>query len=115
MTSINPAERVDSAAVPSGSRSLARLADSVPNQVWTAHPDGRLDYVNARILEYFGRDYDQMIGQGWQDVIHPADIAQVLEAWTRSLHTGEPYEVEFRLRRTDGAYHWHIRPRDARA
>jgi PAS domain S-box-containing protein len=45
---------------------------------------------------------------GWQDVIHPADLSRVLETWTRSLGTGEPYEVEFRLRRFDGACHWHI-------
>jgi PAS domain S-box-containing protein len=85
-----------------------RLADSVPNQVWTADPAGNLDYVNARVLEYFGRGFDEMIGRGWQDGIHPADLARVLETWTRSLSTGEPYEVEFRLRRADGEYHWHI-------
>ena len=104
--SIHSADR--SAPVTSSDRTQDRLADSVPNQVWTATPDGKLDYVNARVLEYFGRTFDEMIGMGWQDVIHPSDIARVLETWTRSLHTGHPYEVEFRLRRADGEYHWHI-------
>jgi PAS domain S-box-containing protein len=107
MTSTQP-DRAQSASVTSGGRSQARLADSVPNQVWTADPHGNLDYVNARVLEYFGRGFDEMIGRGWQDVIHPADLVSVLETWSRSLSTGEPYEVEFRLRRADGEYHWHI-------
>ncbi len=108
MTSIDPGDRTQSAPGTSGDRLEARLADSVPNQVWTAGPDGTLDYVNARVLEYFGRGYHEMIGMGWQDVIHPADLTRVLETWSRSLSTGEPYEVEFRLRRADGHYHWHI-------
>src|SRR5687767_14303947 len=108
MISIEPADRLRSTPVAPSDRAQDRLADSVPNQVWTATPDGKLDYVNARVLEYFGRTYDEMIGMGWQDVIHPADIERVLETWTRSLRTAEPYEVEFRLRRADGAFHWHI-------
>ena len=84
------------------------LADSVPDQVWTATPDGRLDYVNGRTLEYFGRTAEQMIGEGWQDVVHPDDLPEVVEQWTRSLATGEPYAVEFRLRRADGEYRCHI-------
>ncbi len=108
MMSIEPADRTRPAPVTPGDIAQGRLADSVPNQVWTATPDGRLDYVNARVLEYFGRTFDEMIGAGWQGVIHPADLTTVLETWTRSLRTGEPYEVEFRLRRADGAYHWHI-------
>ena len=108
MTTTESAERTHSAPVPGRAHTQARLADSVPNQVWTAAPDGKLDYVNARVLEYFGREYDDMLGQGWQNVIHPDDIPSVLETWSRSLATGEPYEVEFRLRRADGEYHWHI-------
>ncbi len=85
-----------------------RLADWVPNQVWTARPDGQLDYVNARVLEYTGRTHDEMIGFGWQGIVHPSDLATVLERWTRSLATGQDYDVEFRLRRANGQYHWHI-------
>ena len=108
MTSIESAEHTHSPAITLDAPSRGGLADSVPNQVWTATADGKLDYVNARVLEYFGRKYDEMIGQGWQDVIHPADLPTVLETWSRSLATGDPYEVEFRLRRADGDYHWHI-------
>lgn len=76
MMSIDSADRTRSTPVAPSERAQHLLADSVPNQVWTATPDGKLDYVNARVLEYFGRTFEQMIGMGWQDVIHPADIAR---------------------------------------
>lgn len=84
------------------------LSDSVPQQVWTANADGLLDHVNARVLQYFGKTYDAMIGDGWQSVVHPDDLGDVLSRWTRSLRTGEAYEVEFRLKRHDGEYRWHV-------
>ena len=79
-----------------------------PNQLWTATPDGALDYVNERTVAYFGRPASEIIGAGWQAVLHPDDVGGVVEKWTRSLRTGDPYEVEFRLRRADGVYRWHI-------
>lgn len=84
------------------------LGDSIPAQVWTARPDGGLDHVNRQVLEYFDRSAEQMLGEGWQAVIHPADLAVCVERWGASLATGAPYEVEFRLRRADGEYRWHI-------
>lgn len=73
------------------------LAAMIPQQVWTATPEGALDFVNDQILGYFGRAFDEMIGAGWRDVIHPGDRDGVVERRVRSLSTGEPYEVEFRL------------------
>lgn len=84
------------------------LSESVPAQVWTARPDGQLDHVNRQVLEYFDTTSDEMLGAGWQAVIHPLDLPHCLERWTASLTSGEPYEVEFRLRRADGEYRWHI-------
>ena len=85
------------------------LGDSIPQQVWTALPDGALDYVNERVLEYFGRTFEEMIGWGWSEVVDERDLPTVVERWTDSLRTGDPYEVEFRLRRAaDGAYRWHL-------
>jgi len=85
------------------------LAEIIPQQVWTAQPDGRLDYVNQRVLDYFRRTKKQMLGAGWQEVIHPEDVPRCLERWNKSLATGEPYEVEFRLfRAADKTYRWHI-------
>ena len=78
------------------------------HQVWTATPDGRLDYTNNRTLEYFGLALEQVLDEGWQTAVHPHDLPGCVERWTHSLRTGEYYEVEFRLRRHDGEYRWHL-------
>jgi PAS domain S-box-containing protein len=84
------------------------LAAAIPQQVWTASPEGSLDYVNNRVTEYFGRTAAEVIGAGWQDFVHPEDLAEVIAVWSHSLATGEDYEVHFRLRRADGVYRWHL-------
>lgn len=84
------------------------LAEAIPVQIWTATPDGALDYVTQRVADYFGLSTEQVLGEGWQNVIHPDDLSSAVERWTNSLKTGEPYEVEFRLRGADGTYRWHI-------
>ncbi len=84
------------------------MTEAIPQQVWTAQPDGALDYFNQRVLDYFGRTMEEMIGSGWQGVIHEEDLTACLERWQRSLETGETYEVEFRLKRADGVYRWHL-------
>jgi PAS domain S-box-containing protein len=84
------------------------LAESIPQQVWTAKPDGALDYVNPIVLAYFDQTSNAILGAGWQSVIHPDDLATCVERWVASLTTGARYEVEFRLRRHDGQYRWHI-------
>jgi PAS domain S-box-containing protein len=84
------------------------LAATIPQQVWTARFDGALDFVNTRTVEYFGRPAEEVIGNGWQAVVHPDDLPGVVERWVRSLQTGDGYEVEFRLRRHDGVYRWHL-------
>lgn len=97
------------AALRAGQVRWSTLVEAIPQQVWTAHPDGALDYVNQRILDYCGYSFDEIIGQGWQRIIHPDDLEDCAVRWTASLATGAPYEVEFRLRRgSDGAYRCHI-------
>ncbi|MDQ3744059.1 MAG: PAS domain S-box protein, partial [Acidobacteriota bacterium] len=84
------------------------LGEGILHQVWTARPDGSLDYINRRAVEYFGQTMESGLGEGWQNFVHPDDLPQCLESWKRSLETGEPYIVEFRLRRADGEYRWHV-------
>lgn len=84
------------------------LAETIPAQTWTARPDGRLDYVSDRTARYFGVPAAQVLEDGWLAVLHPNDAPKAVERWTRSITTGEPYEVEFRLRRADGEYRWHL-------
>ena len=84
------------------------LAGAIPQQVWTAAPDGRLDFVSERVVDYFGTSREQILGDGWQHVIHPDDLPAAVAAWTRALQRGEEYEVQFRLRRHDVIYRWHL-------
>jgi diguanylate cyclase (GGDEF)-like protein/PAS domain S-box-containing protein len=83
-----------------------QLGEGISHQVWTAECNGKLDYVNGRTLEYFERSSDEMIGEGWQKMIHPDDLGECLERWRRSIKTGEYYATDFRLRRHDGEYRW---------
>ena len=76
--------------------------------VWTAEPDGSHDYFNARNTEYTGLTAEQLRGWDWHPTIHPDDLSRCLELWSRSVATGELYEIEYRLRRFDGAYRWHL-------
>ncbi len=102
------AERAAAALAESESRARA-LSELVPVQVWTAGPDGRLDYVSERTAAYFGVTAGKLLGDGWGDFAHPDDLAGVVERWTHSVATGEPYEVQFRLRSgAGGTYRWHL-------
>jgi PAS domain S-box-containing protein len=90
------------------SEQLYRLiAETIPHIVWTARADGRLDFVNRRCCEYTGLEAVALSGWQWRSVIHPEDRERTLAIWTRVLQTGERFEVEYRLRRGDGAYRWH--------
>ncbi|MDQ3751255.1 MAG: PAS domain S-box protein [Acidobacteriota bacterium] len=94
-------------ALEKSERQYRFLSEGIMHQVWTAQPDGKLDYVNSRTLEYFGLTFEQAIKDGWQPVVHPDDVAGCVKRWTKSLETGENYEVEFRLKKADGTYRWH--------
>jgi PAS domain S-box-containing protein len=87
---------------------LSRVIDALPGLVWTALPDGRIDFLNQRWCEYTGLSVDEAYGQGWQTAIHPEDLAQLLDRWRSILASGEPREMEARLRRFDGEYRWFV-------
>lgn len=85
------------------------LADAMPGIVWTARPDGRMDYANQRLQDYSGRSFGQNKDSGWQQIVHPDDLPKCLERWDRSLQSGKPFQAEYRLKRvSDGAYRWHL-------
>jgi PAS domain S-box-containing protein len=85
------------------------LAEAQPDQIWTATPQGELDYVNQRVLDYLEVDFADIVRDGWTGVVHPDDLPRMLERWQRCLDTGTPYQNEVRLRRgVDGAYRWHL-------
>lgn len=83
--------------------------DHIPAQVWTASPDGMLDYVNDEAAAYMGVPEDDLHGSGWGNAVHPQDIVLAVPRWSHSIATGEPYEQLFRLRNgTDQRYYWFI-------
>ena len=85
------------------------LNEAIPQQVWTANPDGSLDYVNQRVLQYFGCSFEEILGQGWQQFLHPDDLSGCLECWDKARQTQQPYEIEFRLLRgKDHSFRWYL-------
>jgi PAS domain S-box-containing protein len=84
------------------------LAQAIPNQVWTASPDGKLDWLNQKVHDYSGLTAGQLLGDGWALLVHPEDLPRVGAQWQRSLELGTRYETEFRIRRSDGVYRWHL-------
>jgi PAS domain S-box-containing protein len=84
------------------------FAQAMANQVWAATPQGQLDWFNERAFQYSGLTFADLVGDKWVRVVHPDDVQNAADAWRKALTTGEIYEAEFRLRRTDGVYHWHI-------
>jgi PAS domain S-box-containing protein len=82
------------------------IADSMPQMVWSTLPDGFHDYYNARWYEFTGVPEGSTDGEGWNGMFHPEDQERAFALWRHCLETGEPYEIEYRLRRHDGVYRW---------
>ena len=101
-------EQAARAAAEAAEREHRFLAESIPQQVWTANREGALDYVSQRVLDYFAATSEEVLGAGWLGRLHPDDVPGCVQRWTASVRTGEPYEVEFRLRRHDGQHRWHL-------
>ena len=83
---------------------LSSVVDALPGLVWTAFPDGRLREVNRTWCDFAGLAADEARAGGWPAIVHPADLAAVLEAWHSARASGLPMEVAARLRRFDGSY-----------
>lgn len=82
------------------------LADAMPQMVWSTRPDGYHDYYNARWYAFTGMQPGSTDGEEWNGMFHPDDQARAWQEWSHSLGTGEPYEIEYRLRDASGAYRW---------
>jgi PAS domain S-box-containing protein len=84
------------------------FAQATLHHMWTASPDGALDWFNDRVYEYAGVAPGSLDGEGWGRIIDPADAAAATARWADAVRTGTPYEMEFRIRRHDGASRWHL-------
>jgi PAS domain S-box-containing protein len=87
---------------------LSCIVDALPGLVWTALPDGRIEFVNRPWCEYTGLSVEQASGEGWQTAVHPDDRPALLESWRTAVASGKGGEAEARMRRFDGTYRWFL-------
>jgi PAS domain S-box-containing protein len=87
---------------------FSTLAETVPQLVWIADPDGFITWYNQNWYNYTGTTLEDMKGWGWQSVHHPNMLSWVVEKWKFSIEYGEPFEMEFPLRGADGAFRWFL-------
>lgn len=98
-------ERAAEQALRESESRFRQLADALPLLVWTAKPDGTVDFYNIRHREYEGI-HRTAGGFEWEPVVHPDEREATVRAWTHARETGEPYEMEHRIKRADGAFRW---------
>lgn len=87
-------------------RRLRTLAESLPHLVWTCRPDGWCDYLSPQWVEYTGQPEADQLGYGWAEHLHPDDRDRVRAEWAKATERGDRFDIEFRIRRADGAYRW---------
>src|SRR5271170_7235699 len=82
------------------------LTEALPQLVWGARPDGECDYFSAQWTNYSGVKQIDLLGWRWMDALHPDDREPTRQFWTESVAGRQPYDVEYRIRRSDGTYGW---------
>jgi PAS domain S-box-containing protein len=87
---------------------LRQVIDTIPTLAWCNLADGPNEFLNKRWHEYTGLSPEESHGWGWQAAFHPEDLPSVMEKWRELLVSGEPGEIEARLRRRDGVYRWFL-------
>jgi PAS domain S-box-containing protein len=104
---ITDRKRAEEAALENAEQ-FKTFAQAMPNHVWTARPDGKLDWFNDRIFAYSGMDEAMLAVDGWAPIAHPDDYPALVQQWRIALASGRLYEIQCRLQRFDGVYRWHL-------
>ena len=89
-------------------RRFEAIANSIDQMIWSTRPDGYHDYYNDRWYEFTGVPYGSTDGEAWNGMFHADDQERAWAQWRRSLESGEPYHIEYRLRHRSGVYRWVI-------
>ena len=84
------------------------LLESIPQMTWTNQPDGSVNFYSQRWLDYTGLTYEELQGWGFQPIVHPDDLPDMLSTYQRALETNQTFVHENRLKRHDGTYRWHL-------
>jgi PAS domain S-box-containing protein len=88
-------------------RNLRQLTETIPEMLWSATPEGAVDYCNARMRDYTGFDAEQVMVDGWTKLLHPDDVDQAVREWLSCIRTGASYQVEVRtFHAADATYRW---------
>jgi PAS domain S-box-containing protein len=103
---ITERKNAENAAVETAAK-FETFAQTMPSMVWTSLPDGRIDWFNARVTEYSGIPAEEMRPDGWAPV-HPDDVEVATRLWQEAVASSNPFATEYRIRRHDGMYRWHI-------
>ena len=89
-------------------RNARLIMDGIPGLVALLGADGGVEVVNRQVLDYSGRTLEDLRQWGSSDIVHPDDLPHVAEIFSRSMTSGEPYDIVQRLRRSDGHYRWFL-------
>lgn len=87
---------------------LQTIIDTIPVLTWSARPDGSIDFFNQQWANYTGMSLDEALDWGWKEAKHPDDMPRILEVFENAARTGQPFEVEGRIRRRDGVWRWFL-------
>jgi PAS domain S-box-containing protein len=99
-------ERVAQRTLRASERQYRTLVESLPHLVWTCRADGLCDYLSPRWVDYTGTPEADQLGYGWLKQLHPDDRERVIAEWGEGAPRGGVFDIEFRIRRADGAYRW---------
>jgi PAS domain S-box-containing protein len=89
-------------------RRLRLLTEAIPQQIWTAGPEGNVQYCNQHLLAFVGRSMEEMRDENFFSVLHPEDLALFRESWANAFESGDRFEGEWRIRGVDGHYRWFL-------
>jgi PAS domain S-box-containing protein len=99
-------ERAAQRSLQESERRYRTLAESLPHLVWTCRADGPCDYLSPRWVDYTGIPEADQLGYRWLEQLHPDDRERVIAEWGEVAPRGGVFDIEFRIRRADGAYRW---------
>lgn len=84
------------------------LADALPHIVWSMDPQGEYDYISPRWNEYTGQSPDELMANRWRKALHSDDYDECFRRWAEATEKAIPWQMEYRIRRADGVYRWHL-------
>ncbi|HEX3821501.1 MAG TPA: diguanylate cyclase [Candidatus Sulfotelmatobacter sp.] len=102
------AQKEEAGASRDGEARFRLVAEAIPQIVWTATPSGDIDYSNGRFFEFTGLPQRPDLRAAWREMIHPDDVVVAIDNWEQARQTGEPFNMEYRIRTAAGVYRWFL-------